>query len=346
MSIYRIFIHLLWLGIASQSASAHDFRPLLVRVTEGTSGRYQVNWQPSPVLNASDQPIVEISGAGCAKEHSEVMKDGMRSARYRCTDQKASKRLVLTYPNDNPSLPTLMNLTRADGTFVRTIGPPGEASIALPGPQTHALRASFYALIGFDHILRGVDHLLFLSVLWLVTGTGWSLIRALAGFTVGHSATLAMATAGIATPAVPLIESLIALSIVVVAAESLNTDRTTLAWRYPTAVSSLFGLLHGFGFAGYLRDVGLPKNDEISALLMFNVGVELGQIVFVGTVVLMGNLITRAAKVFPQAAARLNANTSTLESVRTPVAYASGSIAMFWFVDRLWNGLSSVSAIG
>jgi hydrogenase/urease accessory protein HupE len=239
-----------------------------------------------------------------------------------------------------------MNLTRADGTFVRTIGPPGEASIALSGPQTHALRASFYALIGFDHILRGVDHLLFLSVLWLVTGTGWSLIRALTGCTVGHSATLSMATAGIATPAVPLVESLIALSIVVVAAESLNSDRTTLSWRYPAAVSSLFGLLHGFGFAGYLRDVGLPKNDEISALLMFNVGVELGQIAFVGTVVLMGSLITRTAKAFPQAAALLIANTSTLGSVRTPAAYASGSIAMFWFVERLWNSLPSVSAIG
>ncbi len=345
MKHLRIVAGLLCLAATITTTYAHDYRPLLVRVSEESTGRYVVSWQPSPVLSAADQPIVELAGAGCKEDaRGRSLPDQRRSA-YRCDDPSTPLRIEITYPNDNPSLPTLLNLTRADGSITRVTGSPGSRSITLSEPQPESLRAQSYALIGFDHILRGVDHLIFLSFLWLITGTGWILIRALTGFTVGHSVTLALAATGISTPPAPFIESMIALSIVLMAAESLKDERTTLTLRHPVMVSTLFGLLHGFGFAGYLREVGLPKNDELSALLMFNIGVEAGQIVFVLAVASMGVMLQKGST----ALARGNHLLSTApykEKTRTIAAYAGGAIAASWFMQRAWEGLSPLTTVG
>ncbi len=333
------------LGLASiaTTAYAHDYRPLLVRVSEESSGRYVLSWQPSPILSSSDQPLVELMGADCRADTKE--KTSLNKVTYRCDDLSTPLRVEITYPNDNPSLPTLLNLTRADGSVIRMTGSPGSRSIILSEPQPEALQARSYALIGFDHILRGADHLIFLSFLWLITGTGWILLRALTGFTLGHSATLALASTGVATPSAPFIESMIALSIVLMAVESLKSGRTTLTLRYPVMVSTLFGLLHGFGFAGYLREVGLPKNEELWALLMFNIGVELGQIAFVVAVVMIGVIIQKATPILLSPNSPLTA-TSSKEKLRITAAYAGGIVATYWFMERAWEGLSQITTVG
>jgi hypothetical protein len=138
---------------------------------------------------------------------------------------------------------------------------------------------------------------------------------------------------------------MIALSIVLMAAESLKSDRTTLTLRYPVMVSTLFGLLHGFGFAGYLREVGLPKNEELWALLMFNIGVELGQITFVIAVLMVVAIIQKAVPILIPTNSLLRASSSK-ERFRTIAAYAGGSVATYWFVERAWDGLSPITTLG
>ncbi|MEY2625466.1 MAG: hypothetical protein RL412_1241 [Pseudomonadota bacterium] len=347
MRLLRITAYFLGLGLGLSPtfAHAHDYRPLLVKVSEESEGRYVVSWQPSPTLTVADQPLVELTGAGCKKDLGERSGRGIHNASYLCSDPRSQLSIELTYPNDNPSLPTLLTVSRANGTVVRMTGSPGSHSISISAPQPEALRARSYALIGFDHILRGFDHLIFLTLLWLITGTGWTLIRALTGFTLGHSITLALSTTGVATPSAPFVESMIALSIVLVAAESLSSRRETLTLRRPVAVSTLFGLLHGFGFAGYLREVGLPKDEEISALLMFNIGVEVGQITFISLAVLTGMVITRAVMMLPGGDPRL-AIAAHEGKLRTAMSYAGGIIAAYWFFERIWAGLSPITLGG
>lgn len=345
MRLLGITACLLCLGLGPAFAFAHDYRPLLVRVSEEPTGRYVVSWQPSPTLSVADQPLVELMGDGCRKDLGERSGRGIHNASYLCTNPHSRLSIELTYPNDNPSLPTLLSLTRADGTVVRLTGSPGSSSISLSDMQSDAPPARSYALIGFDHILRGLDHLIFLSLLWLITGTGWSLIRALTGFTVGHSITLALSATGIATPSAPFVESMIALSIMLVAAESLSSRRETLTLRYPVAVSSLFGLLHGFGFAGYLREVGLPENEEIPALLMFNIGVEVGQIMFISVIWLTGIVISRAFRILPGVSSRL-ASVGYDGKLRNTLSYAGGIVAAYWFFERVSAGLSPITLGG
>jgi hydrogenase/urease accessory protein HupE len=155
---------------------------------------------------------------------------------------------------------------------------------------------------------------------------------------------LALATAGAATVSAPFIESMIALSIVLMAAESLKKDRTTLTHRHPVVISTLFGLLHGFGFAGYLREVGLPRNDELAALLMFNIGVEAGQIAFVMAVAAAGVIIRKGGLLLFRRSDPFSA-AYTLLKPRTTAAYAGGTLAAYWLMERAVEGLSPLMTI-
>ncbi len=137
--------------------------------------------------------------------------------------------------------------------------------------------ASAYSVLGVEHILSGVDHLLFVCALLFLVGFRRKLVWTITAFTVAHSLTLACASLGLVTLRSPPVEAIIALSIVLVAAEALN-PRETLARRWPAALAFLFGLVHGLGFAGALQEVGLPQHQLFTALLTFNLGVETGRL--------------------------------------------------------------------
>jgi hydrogenase/urease accessory protein HupE len=181
--------------------------------------------------------------------------------------------------------------------------------------------AGGYFRLGVEHILFGIDHLLFvLALVLIVRGTGL-LVKTITAFTVAHSITLALATLGfVHVPAAP-VEAVIALSIVFVAAEILRARRgeTGLTARAPWLVAGSFGLLHGFGFAGALSQVGLPANDIPLALLFFNLGVEAGQLAFVAVALGVIGLLRRAR--LPEWAPLV-------------APYAIGSLAMFWVIER------------
>jgi len=183
--------------------------------------------------------------------------------------------------------------------------------------------ASAYTALGFEHILLGVDHLLFvLGLMWLVT-TAWMLVKTITSFTIAHSITLAAATLGwVGVPERP-VNAAIALSIVFVAVEIVRMQRghAGLTVRYPWIVAFAFGLLHGFGFAGALTKLGLPQDAIPAALLFFNIGVELGQLAFVFLVLALFWAHRTLAAQLPR------------WSALAP-AYGIGSIAMFWFAGR------------
>ena len=179
-------------------------------------------------------------------------------------------------------------------------------------------------VLGIEHIWGGVDHLLFVLALLLIVKGLRRVILTITAFTVAHSITLAAATLGyVHVPGAP-VEAAIALSIVFVAAEIVHglQGRPGLTARAPWIVAFTFGLLHGFGFAGALAEVGLPQHAIPVALLFFNVGVELGQLLFVGAVALVVRALGEARMTWPR------------WSEAVP-AYAIGTVAMFWVIQRV-----------
>ena len=188
-----------------------------------------------------------------------------------------------------------------------------------------------YLGLGTTHILAGYDHLLFVFALLLLIQSGWRLVGTITAFTVAHSITLAASTLGWVAVSGPPVEAVIALSIMFLASEIFHRrkDGQRLSERYPWVIAFAFGLLHGFGFAGALIDIGLPQNDIPVALLSFNLGVELGQLMFVA-----GVLLLRAAVMWvrPQVIIALSQPMSTGNAV---MSYVIGGLASYWFIERI-----------
>jgi hypothetical protein len=184
--------------------------------------------------------------------------------------------------------------------------------------------ADRYLRLGVEHILTGFDHLLFVLSLLLITGAGWRLVATVSAFTVSHGITLTAATLGFVRVPQRPVEAVIALSIVFVAAEIVRRDRGRdgVAARAPWVVAFTFGLLHGLGFAGGLSEAGLPAGHIPTALLFFSAGVETGHLLFVGSVASLIALCRRVDWPLPR-------------WVALAPAYAIGSVAMFWVMQRV-----------
>ena len=181
-----------------------------------------------------------------------------------------------------------------------------------------------YFVLGVEHILAGIDHLLFVLALLLLVRGARRLVATITAFTVAHSLTLVAATLGWVRVPGPPVEAIIALSIVFVAAEVITglRGRRGLTTRSPWIAAFSFGLLHGLGFAGALAEVGLPQVAIPVALLTFNVGVEVGQLLFVAGVLLLRRV---ASPALPLIGRRVSAAT----------AYGIGSVAAFWTIERV-----------
>jgi len=217
----------------------------------------------------------------------------------------------------------LVRLHHADGRLESHLLRPTTPSVTLGGVTTAGERALGYVQLGVQHILLGVDHLLFVLGLMLIVSDRWTLVKTITSFTLAHSITLAIATLGYASAPLPPLNAAIALSILFLGPEVVRTWRgeSSFTIRHPWVVAFAFGLLHGFGFASGLTSMGLPKAEIPLALLLFNVGVELGQVAFVLLVIL------------------LERSFRTLE-VRWPrfvehfPGYAVGTLGAYWTIQR------------
>jgi hydrogenase/urease accessory protein HupE len=218
----------------------------------------------------------------------------------------------------------LARVERDDGTAQIARLLPARPAFVVESPADASGVAWTYLVLGIEHILSGIDHLLYiLALLFLVKG--WRrIVATMSAFTATHSLTLSAAALGWVHVPQPPVEACIALSIVFVAREIVETrrGRPGLTGRWPWVVSFTFGLMHGFGFAGALAEVGLPTRAIPVALLFFNVGVEVGQLMFVAAVLTVITATTRVPRRWPQ----------WIEGVP---AYAIGSLAMLWVIERV-----------
>jgi hydrogenase/urease accessory protein HupE len=310
----------LWLPVA---AHAHEARPLYVEIIEQKEDVYVMKWMPPPSVPRSNQPKVSMP-EGCTPA-------GMV---WSCAVDLAGREISIAYPRFNPSVSTLLRIAYLGGEKHTILGSPDEKTLAIPERETTTSVAKQYGVLGVEHILAGYDHLLFLICLLFIAGTGRRILIVITGFTLAHSLTLASAAIGfIRVPTAP-IETMIALSVVFLATEIAKaaiekTPRNTLTWRHPIAVSASFGLLHGFGFASVLQDLGLPQTEAVTALLFFNIGIEIGQLAFIGAILGVVWFLKK------HLAPHFSGSGLSLNKVSLATSYGVGILASFWLVGRV-----------
>ena len=222
----------------------------------------------------------------------------------------------------------LVRVEYADGTtLVERVGPSDPRVVLVPAASRLSVAGTYFVL-GVEHILFGIDHLLFVLALLMLVGSTRRLIATITAFTVAHSVTLAAATLGWVNVSGAPVEAVIALSIVFVAAEIVHGARGKegITARAPWIVALAFGLLHGFGFAGALHEVGLPDHAIPLALFFFNVGVEAGQLLFVAAILALVAIGRRGTTGAPEWVRR---------GALLGPAYAIGAVAMFWTLERV-----------
>lgn len=310
-------------------AVAHRLSPAFFGLTETAADVFDVQWK------------VSISG-GLAAVLEPQVPDGCtlrESVRTYVVDDVRFQHAALDCPGgvggraftvtglEATQTDVLLRVAYLDGSASNQRLTPDEPSVTIPARPSTFEVVQTYVTLGVEHILLGIDHLLFvLALLLLVRGVG-RLVATVTAFTVAHSITLGAATLGfVHVPSAP-VEAVIALSILFLASElarraaGADAAGADLTARFPWLVAFAFGLLHGFGFAGALSEVGLPASAVPLALLFFNVGVELGQLVFIAAVFGFAYLVRAAATRVPAV-------------WQKAVAYGIGSVAAFWVIER------------
>ena len=329
VAVITSFVALLLTAIG---ASAHESRPLFVEITERTPNTFSVTWRIPPSALGITAPVV-VMPTGCTAAAPPVGSDLVKQQLFNCLHDLSDTRISVDFPRYNPSMSTLFRLQRLSGEQQTTIKGPQESVWQVPGREETLSVAWDYMILGVEHILLGYDHLLFVACLVFIAGSWRRILVTVTGFTIAHSITLVLAALNLVRVPIPPVEAVIALSIVFLATEIVRNRRDTLTWRYPIAVAGSFGLLHGFGFASVLSEIGLPQTEIPAALLFFNVGVEIGQIAFVA--VLLG-----APKLAAVVRAELRSEAASPSHSLMPgfsrfAAYTAGTIASYWLIDRI-----------
>ncbi len=314
------------------NVSAHELRPGFLSLTETTPSTYDVLWKV-PMRGNKRLRMEPVFPEDCRMTVPRTyFEDGIASTRrwtVQC-EQGLSGREIAIDGLSATLTDVLVRIENQDGSSHSarlTFSEPRTRIAEMAGPFAVA---KSYTSLGIEHILLGTDHLLFVFALLLLVRGRWLLMKTITAFTVAHSVTLAAATLDIVhVPSAP-VEAIIALSILFLATELARryfnpAKEPTLTEQYPWMVALVFGLLHGFGFAGALADIGLPQHAIPLALLFFNLGVEAGQLLFVAVVLSLAYVAIQWRFV--------SAPVATWS--RIGATYAIGSMASFWFIERL-----------
>lgn len=327
--VIAVLVMLLVPVIMAASAQADELRPGYLELTETSAGQWSVGWKLPYTTPPTETPLPPVLPDNCA--YSGDPKIGaataavLGSAQATCVGPVAGK--TVSMPGLIGQADMLVRIAPLDAPAqaLRLTAATPEAQIASQ-PSTMQVLETYFVL-GVEHILAGWDHLLFVIALVLLVQNWRMVIVAATAFTVAHSVTLAAAALGfVGLPGGP-VEALIALSIVFLAVEVLRggedtTDTPTWTRRFPWVVAFLFGLLHGFGFAGALTSIGLPEGDIVAALLAFNVGVEAGQLLVIAIVLAVLAVIRKAAS-------------AAMEPVVRIASYGIGITGAYWLIDRV-----------
>lgn len=257
-------------------AHAHDSRLVLIELAIDAEGTLRAAWRMPGTVGT--QLVGLDFGPACESLGPPARGSNEWEQRYRCTDDPQTA--ALRYSRFAPAIAVLMTVTWPEGQVSRQSYPVGSEVLPIPVRERVGSALSGYLKLGFEHILGGWDHLLFVLGL-AVLARGWRrLVLVVTGFTIGHSISLSLGALGIVAARMAAVETLIALSLVVLATELMRPKESSWSWRYPLIMSCGFGGLHGFGFGAALTEIGLPQTTLVPALFAFNVGVELGQLAF------------------------------------------------------------------
>ncbi|TCU41095.1 HupE/UreJ family protein [Rhizobium azibense] len=308
------------------SGMAHEIRPAYLDMRETRRDEFAVVWKvpaqrdmrlglyaslPKPCVEKAE-PVRSIDGGAYLERWTVACAGGLKGGEITIDGLRSTMTEALVR----------IEYESGDTEVVRLM--PDAPSFVTAGAQTSLDVAQAYFLLGVDHILSGLDHLLFVLALMLLIREPWMLVKTITAFTIAHSITLAGALLGYFSLPQKPVEATIALSIAFVASElvRMKPGERRLSEGYPWVVAFAFGLLHGFGFAGALKEIGLPQSDVPLSLLTFNLGVEAGQMIFVA-----------AALVVLKAAGALGAIKPA--PARQFGAYMIGTAAMLWLVSRI-----------
>lgn len=337
MKIIRtLLLVILSLCFVPAPAQADEIRPAYLELSELTSHTWDLLWKVP--VKGDKKLALHVKFPAICKEAARGSRfaGGAYIARWRLTcDDGLIGQEVHISGLTNSRTDVLVRVLRTDGieqTFRLT--PPSPSFVIKPDESWIAVSTT-YLVLGFEHILSGFDHLLFVLALLFLVGSWPRLIGTITTFTVAHSITLVAASFGwVSVPQTP-VEALIALSIVFVAVEIVHAARGkhSIAIRMPWVIAFGFGLLHGFGFAGALSEIGLPQHAIPLALLFFNIGVEFGQLAFVaavfGLLFICKFAVRRSDPTFDI--------WGMIAAASLPAAYLIGTMAMFWVLERTYN---------
>ena len=321
----RLALALLLLAVlGGTGARAHEVRPAYLQINQTGPDRYTVIWR-TPLLSGAPLPVVltlppgarTVSGPGTQEMPGSTIERRIVEVPGGLAGQR------IDFVGLQATITDVLARITLDGRTTTSMVRPSQPWLRVQAEQSVLAVAIAYFRSGVEHILFGFDHLLFVASLMLIVRNWRVLVKTITAFTIAHSVTLALATFGLVTlPAQP-VEAMIALSIVLVCVEAVRLRRgeTSLATDWPWLVAFAFGLLHGFGFAGALVDLGLPRGDLPLALLSFNIGVEVGQLLFIAAILA---LVASFRHIF-----------AVPRHAPIAAAYAIGIVACFWCFGRL-----------
>lgn len=313
----------------SVPVGADDFKPAYLQLTQTDAETYEVMWK---------LPALDERTALKLTPHFTADTRELITPRVVFANNMAIKRWRIGVPGGlngkavaitglaEARTDAIVRVVRLDGSEqVGRILPGGSAFTVEPSPGDFEV-AHTYTIIGIEHILLGFDHLLFVLALVMIVKSIRLLLMTITAFTLAHSITLTLATLGVLHVPGPPVEAIIALSIVFVAAEIIHQQQGRIGWtaRKPWVIAFAFGLLHGLGFAGALAEVGLPENSIPLALLFFNVGVEIGQVLFIVAVLAVFQLLMKSA-----------VGRFYFARLELLLVYLVGGIASYWVFERV-----------
>ena len=306
--------------------AAHEVRPAYLEITEAANGSLHVLWK-QPIMGEvaiSLHPILStwLNDSAAAMSHTESYLLKMWDIENPGTSLEGQQ--VVIKGLEGTITDVLLRITWRDGKNSTVLLNSRNPVFKIDVHHKAGLPIAAYLRLGVEHILYGADHLLFVLGLLLLVNSRKKLLTTITAFTIAHSITLALATLGLVHIQQSIAEAIIALSIVFVGVELLRHYRGEdgFTYRYPWVVAFVFGLLHGFGFAGALADLGLPEHSIPWALFLFNIGVEIGQLCFVTAVLTVGWLLRKGQPLYDR-------------KLKWIIPYVVGSVAAFWFIERV-----------
>ncbi len=319
---------LLFLSLLGSTASADNFRPAYLQLTEHRGNLYDIRWTTPAQSEVLVMPIKPVFPVDSQITHSFASSYANGAAvmlgQIRVPGGLEGRTIQFDGLSETGNQ-VLVRFIRLDGSEDLYQVSPSASQVTIPKEPDSISVSARYTQLGIQHIWFGFDHLLFVAALFMLVGNLRTLFWTISSFTIAHSITLALVTFDLIRVPAPPVEAFIALSIVFVAVEAMRKSQgdSTLASRKPWLVAFSFGLLHGLGFASALAAIGLPRSNVPLALLFFNVGVEIGQMVFVGA--LLGISVM----------ARRLAGPIQIRTARLVSCYGIGGLASYWLLERI-----------